>query len=144
MSHNTRDYARMMRKKGHRVTPQRVHVLDAVCACGRHCTLDEVQARLREMDPGISSATLYRTLSFLQEVRLVVAAQRADGRTVYEIAGSEPHHHLVCTRCGGEQQIGAQEVAGLFAEIEARYGFRPETDHLRLTGLCAACLNDEA
>ncbi|HHY89287.1 MAG TPA: transcriptional repressor [Chloroflexi bacterium] len=139
MSHNTRNYAKMMRDRGFRVTHQRRLVLDAVCEGGAHTTVDEIYARLQQKDPSISLSTLYRTLDFLTRLHLVVEARTPDGKTSYEIASLQPHHHLVCRTCGREEQIGPEEVQHLYAEIERVYGFLPDEDHLVLSGLCRSC-----
>jgi Fur family ferric uptake transcriptional regulator len=139
MSHNTRDYARLLRLRGYRVTPQRRAILDAICSAGQHATLEEILARLSAGPTPISRATLYRALDFLTHNGLVAAVPRADGKTVYEISAAEPHHHLVCQACGRELQIGHAEVEALFAALQLRYGFTPSAEHLTLHGLCAAC-----
>ena len=139
MSHNERDYARMLRERGYRVTPQRRMVLDAVCEGGGHLTLEEVHARLEQKEPPVSLATLYRALDFLVDQHLVVAAQRADGKTVYEIARLAPHHHLICQVCGAEVEIDHAEVGRLCDRIQDQYGFSLDCDHLTLRGLCREC-----
>ncbi|HZW05229.1 MAG TPA: Fur family transcriptional regulator [Anaerolineaceae bacterium] len=139
MSHNERDYAGMLRARGYRVTPQRRMVLDAVCEGGGHLTLDEVHARLEHKDPPVSLSTLYRALDFLVNQQLVVAAQRSDGKTVYEIARPAPHHHLVCRACGAELEISHTEVEKLYDRIRTQYDFSLDCDHLTLRGLCRKC-----
>jgi len=61
------------------------------------------------------------------------------GETVYEIPKPKPHHHLICRTCGKEQEIGPEAMDGMFALVEERYGFKAETDHLVMHGICAAC-----
>ncbi len=139
MTHNTRDYAALLRSQGFRVTPQRRLILDAVCEGGGHTTLEEVYARVHERAPVINRATFYRTLNFLCEMRLVVAADIGDGRTVYEIAGVQPHHHLVCRACGYVFQVDHEALAALFTQVDREFDFEIDMDHLVLFGLCAHC-----
>src|SRR5262245_9187430 len=100
MTHFDIDYVSIIHNAGHRVTPQRLLILDAVCEGGGHTTLGEIYARARVVDPSLDRSTLYRTLKFFVELGLVVAADMGDGETYYEIAKPHPHHHLVCRRCG--------------------------------------------
>jgi Fur family ferric uptake transcriptional regulator len=72
---------------------------------------------------------------------LVVSAETPTGETVYEIPKPTPHHHLICRGCGKEQEIGQDAMDGSFVLIARRYGFRVQTDHLVLYGLCAECQN---
>lgn len=138
MTHQHANYAAVMRARGFRVTPQRQLILDAICEGGGHTTPDEIYARVRAKSPAINRATVYRTLGFLCELRLVVAMQ-VGGHMVYEIAGDAPHHHLVCHRCNDIKEIGHHTLKALFAKIEREQQFRVDMDHLALFGLCKEC-----
>jgi len=141
MTHDTMDYEGIIRGAGHRVTMQRVMILDAVCAGGGHTTLKDIAARLHGMDPTIDRSSLYRTLKLFVELGLVVSAETPVGESVYEIriCKAHRHHHLICRQCGEEQEIGGEVLAGAFARVRDCYGFVVETDHLVLYGRCAAC-----
>jgi Fur family ferric uptake transcriptional regulator len=139
MSHTRHDYAALMRRKGFRVTPQRQIILDAICEGGGHTAFDEIFARVQAKSQAVNRATVYRTLDFLTELRLVTAADVGDGRLVYEIAGDTPHHHLVCLNCRQVTQVSHDTVKGLFARLEREQGFQVETNHLALFGYCRAC-----
>jgi len=139
MTHDTMDYEGVIRASGRRVTPQRVMILDAVCAGDGHTTLKQVYRRLHRMDATIDQSSVYRTLKLFVELGLVISAENATGETVYEIPKPQKHHHLVCRGCGGEQEIGHDAISGMVARIETQHGFRVEMDHLVLFGLCAAC-----
>lgn len=139
MTHNTVDYAALIRQKGHRLTLQRRIVLDAVCACRGHATFQEIFERVRAEHVGIDPSTVYRTLDFLAEINLITSSHVGD-QHIYEIAIGQPaHHHLVCRVCGAEVQIGDKEVAAALEAIGDAYGFTLEANHLILSGLCPAC-----
>jgi len=138
VSHQDWDYAALMHDRGFRRTPQRQFVLDAVCEGNGHTNADEVVERVQAKAPAVNRATVYRTLEFLREQRLVFAAD-IGGQTVYEIAGKEPHHHLVCLKCGQQISLAHHLVKPFFAEIERDSGFVVETNHLALFGLCREC-----
>ncbi len=139
MSHETMDYEGILHAAGHRVTLQRVMILDAVCAGGGHTTLKEIFTRLHRADPTIDRSSVYRTLKLFIGLGLVVSAETATGEPVYEIPKPKHHHHLICRTCGSEQEIGDDAMAGMFALVGRRYGFTVDTDHLVLYGTCAAC-----
>jgi Fur family ferric uptake transcriptional regulator len=128
-----------MRDRGFRVTPQRQLILDAICAGGGHTTLEEIYARVHCQAPAVNRATVYRTLDFLLKLRLVVAADLGGGRTVYEIAGEVPHHHLVCRACGACQELPHTAVQRLMARVARDQSFQIDMDHITLFGLCAEC-----
>lgn len=138
MSHTTLDYAERIRAQGFRLTPQRQMILDAICEMGGHVTPDAIYARVRDKAPAVNRATVYRNLDFLCDVRLVVAAH-IGRHTVYEIAGAQPHHHLICRQCGEVIQLGHDAVQGFFAQIDHQQAFQVDMDHLTLFGLCPRC-----
>jgi Fur family ferric uptake transcriptional regulator len=144
MTHHNIEYEEIIRAAGHRVTPQRIYILDAVCEGGGHTTLGEVYARVRQVDPSIDRSTLYRTLKLFVELGLVVSADTGDGETYYEIAKLQRHHHLVCRQCGKEQEIEHAVMQRMFDQIFQQYAFKADTDHLVLFGLCSACASQES
>ena len=139
VSHERLNYAARMREQGFRVTPQRQLILDAVCEGGGHTTFEEIYERVRAKTPVINRATVYRALDFFRRLRLVFSAE-IEGHTVYEIAG-QPHHHLLCRRCGGVEDLAGYHFDALAEHLFEAYGFRAELDHLVITGLCAQCLS---
>jgi len=137
MSHHQLDYETRMRERGFRVTPQRQLILDAVCEGGGHTTIEEIYDRVQAKAPAINRATVYRSLDFFRELRLVVAAE-IGGCTVYEIA-NKPHHHLVCRCCGAVQDFDGYHFEALSAHLRVEHGFQADLDHLVITGLCPRC-----
>lgn len=139
MAHRLLDYETIIHSAGHRVTPQRIAVLDAVCEGGGHTTLGQIYARVRAIDRSIDRSTVYRTLHLFTQLGIVVSADTGDGETRYEVARPQRHHHLVCRRCGREWEIDHAVVQRMFDEIRRETGFTADTDHLLLFGLCADC-----
>ena len=123
------------------MTPQRLLLLDAICEGKGHTTFDQIYERVKTKAPGINPATVYRTLDFLCELRLVVSAE-IDGDTVYELASETPHHHLVCRHCGSVQKLTDFHFQDLRDHLWQEHGFRADLDHQAITGLCAGCLED--
>jgi Fe2+ or Zn2+ uptake regulation protein len=141
VSHDLPTIASKLRGAGFRVTPQRQMILDAVCALGGHVTPEAVYEHVQATHPTISRATVYRTLNFLSELRILSAADIGGGHFGYEFAGPEPHHHLVCRACGDEVELPHSALRHFFAEVEAQHDFLVDDRHLSFSGLCAACRN---
>ncbi len=138
MSDHSTDYATLLRQRGFRMTPQRQIILDAIGDGHGHTAFDAIFARVQARAPSMNRTTLYRTLEFLHHQRLIFSAE-IGGQTVYEIAGEELHHHLVCTNCGTTEQMPHAAVKPFFAKIERDHGFLVQTNHLALFGLCSNC-----
>lgn len=124
--------------QGFRVTPQRQIILDSIQAGGGHVSLPEIIERAQSKLRALSLPTIYRTLDFLCEIR-VVTALRVGSTTYFEIAEEQPHHHLVCRNCGAVEVLPHVAVQNLFGKIERSYKFRVDMDHLGLFGLCSHC-----
>lgn len=143
MSHQALEYEEIIRSHDGRVTPQRLIILDAICAGNGHTTFAEIFARIEKDYPPLHRMTLYRALDFFLQIGLVVSAQIED-ETYYEIVRSEPHHHLRCEKCKTIFEIPHDMLKAAFDAIEHTYGFVVHMDHFMLVGLCSACQEDDA
>ena len=139
MSHNTTEINRQLRKSGYRVTPQRQLILDAVCELGRHVSPEAVYELVRRKTPSLSRATVYRTLHFLTEQRILAMVQMVDGRTAYEIAGAEPHHHLVCRSCDSFLELPHSVLRSFRRAMGTQYDFEIDVSHVSFFGHCTDC-----
>ena len=139
MSHQELDLASILHNKGYRLTAQRQMILDAVCDVGRHASPEEIYNRVQEKSSAINRATVYRVLKLLRELDLLSATVDASGRVEYEIAGGEPHLHFACRRCGANIEFSDESFVIYAQTLQHQYGFKVETDHITLTGLCTNC-----
>lgn len=132
-----------MRQLGLRLTPQRSVILESVAHASGHPTALEVYQQAHERLPGLNLATVYRALEALQDAGLV-ESMASGGQMGFALRDrSHPHHHLVCSSCGAESEVGGEVVAALAATLRRRTGFRLRTDHLTLTGRCRACAESD-
>jgi Fur family ferric uptake transcriptional regulator len=132
------DFAAQLHSRGYRFTPQRQMILEAVRQADDHVTPDDVYEQVHRRNPAISRATIYRTLDFLCEMRLIHALYWG-GQMYYEIAADEPHHHLVCRACGGMVECEHGLLQALFEAVEKKHHFTIDMDHVALFGLCRQC-----
>ena len=133
----------LIRKQGFRLTPQRQMIFDAVRELGRHCTPDEVYARVQRKSMAVNRATVYRTLDFLLKLGLVTTAHLRDNQVIYELVGQAPHHHLVCQKCDKIEVVDHALVQPLFNRIEREFEFEVKTDHFMLFGVCKECREED-
>jgi Fur family transcriptional regulator, ferric uptake regulator len=138
MSHTKIGYDQRIREQGYRLTPQREIIMELLCKIGGHATVNEVYERVHDQAPAIDRATVYRTLHFFRELNLVSATE-IDGELLYEVAGSTPHHHLLCHVCGAEQTFDDALLLDLIDHLQKEYHFTAEIDHLVINGRCQNC-----
>lgn len=132
------DLAARLHTHGYRLTPQRHVILEAVRQAGDHVTPEQVYETVHAQHPAISRATIYRTLDFLCEQRLIVAMHWG-GQMYYEIAGETPHHHLICRTCGAVAEIDRALIELLIESTAKKHRFTIDMDHIALFGQCRQC-----
>lgn len=89
-----------------------------------HPTVEELYLRVKERDPSVGHATIYRTLKLLVEGRLANPNRIGEDLTRYEpeIPG-EHHDHMVCAACGLIIEFEDPEIERLQELVAARHGF---------------------
>lgn len=126
------------RRRGVRVTAQRLAVYRALAGDTTHPTADSVYAGLREDMRGLSRATVYRILESLEKEGFVRRVSTTDGLGRFE-ANLARHQHLVCRRCGCIMDWNVEALEGLSLPRRGPAGFVPEDFDIRIIGTCGQC-----
>jgi Fe2+ or Zn2+ uptake regulation protein len=132
-----------LRSEGHRLTPQRLAILRILQEADNHLSPAKIFERARAWMPGMTEATVYRTLNFLVQHGLAFAAHIGNGQLVYENA-SHSHHHLICRACGSSQEIEHAPLEALYEQLQTSTGFQIDSLHVTFFGLCPGCQPAEA
>lgn len=132
-----------LRAKGYRLTPQRLAILDLLRDAEGHLTPSEVYKQASQKLPGLTEATVYRTLNFLAEQGLVLVAHIGHGQLVYEYA-QHNHHHLICKNCGEMMEVEHQELKQLYENFLDKTGYQIDTVHAAFFGYCPKCLDTDS
>jgi len=144
MSHESLNLAALLKGEGYRMTMQRQLVLDAVCEAGGHASPEQIYEIVRRSTDAVNRTTVYRTLSLLQELRVIDAIPSNGGHLRYEVSGPRAHHHLICRRCGEDFEISHDLFEPFLERISERYGFVIDMTHLSLQGFCESCFPGES
>lgn len=131
-------YLSVLRALGHRITPQRMAILRVLKSARGHLSPAEIYEKVAPELPGMTEATVYRTLNLLAEQGLVLVAHMGHGQLVYEIADHD-HHHLICRTCGRTQEVDHEALKTLYMNFLEKTGFRIDTIHTTFFGLCPDC-----
>jgi Fe2+ or Zn2+ uptake regulation protein len=143
MGETTATLREAFRKTGRRLTSQRRLILDILTESDEHLEADAVHERARNRAPGLSLATVYRTLAVLTELDLVEEHRLGEGHSHYEAVREEPHYHFTCQQCGKVIEFDAPLVGEIKRGLCKRMGFRVTRTHLHLTGTCKECRSQE-
>lgn len=129
----------LIRGRGGRITVQRRLVLEALARARHHSTAEQIAAYVRGRIPEIDVSTVYRNLEAL-EAAGAVTHMHLDGRvTRWHRADVEAHGHLVCRRCGSEEEVPLAVLEPLGRRLRKRSGFRADLAHSAIVGVCADC-----
>ena len=132
------NYAPQLRAKGLRMTPQRMAILHALIHSGGHLSPTQVYDSARKEFPSLTEPTVYRTLEYLAEKKILLAAHVGNGKIVYELAENQ-HHHLICHKCGGTVEVDHAPLERLYRQLESSTGYKLDSSHLTFFGLCPKC-----
>jgi Fur family ferric uptake transcriptional regulator len=129
----------ILRENGHRLTPQRMLVIEALHNADRHISAEELYEQLHSRYPYANISTVYRTLELLKKLNLVTETNLGEGYVRYHVAEKGHHHHLVCCNCG--KVIDLEDVAlhPLKDTLLQKYGFDADLRHLAISGECSGC-----
>lgn len=130
-----------LREQGYRLTPQRLAILQIIEDDGGHLSPAVIYERAVKRLPGLTEATVYRTLDFLARNGLVLVAHIGDGRLVYETAGHS-HHHLICRACGYSIEIAHEQLESLYQKFREQTGFQIDVCHVTFFGHCPGCAEE--
>lgn len=91
-------FMEVCRKKGLKVTHQRLAIYRAIAGSTDHPSADMVYREIRKQHPTVSLATVYKTLETFQRIGLVCPVGPFHENARYE-ANLAHHHHLICIKC---------------------------------------------
>ena len=129
-----------LRKSGFRWTNQRALIVRAALKNHDHFTAEELLEFCRKDDPKVSRATVYRTLSMLEEAGFVEGLETGGGGRRFEhVLGHEHHEHMFCRSCEKIIEFQDEEIQRRQLLAAKRVGFRIERHSLRLYGMCKEC-----
>ncbi len=132
-----------LQENGHRYTEQRAAVFRHVARSRVHPTAEDVFLGVRTEVPGISLATVYKSLETLVNCGLAKKLNPPDGSARF-CGRIEPHHHARCLTCGSVSdvagELGGWDIAALRAQAK---GFNLVGYELELTGYCSDCAPPE-
>ncbi|MDX2274192.1 MAG: Fur family transcriptional regulator [Hyphomonadaceae bacterium] len=122
-------------EKGMRMTEQRKVIARVISASHDHPDVEELHRRAVAVDPGISIATVYRTVRLFEESGILERLDFRDGRSRYEEAPEVHHDHLIDTKTGKVIEFVDPEIERLQQEIARRLGYKLVDHRLELYGV---------
>jgi Fur family ferric uptake transcriptional regulator len=130
-------------ESGHRLTPQRMLVIEALHNADKHISAEEIYTQLHSRYPYANISTVYRTLDLLKKLDLVTESNFGEGRVRYHVAEKGHHHHLVCNSCGKIIDLEESALHPLKDMLLQKYDFDADLRHLAISGECRRCRGEK-
>jgi len=138
------DLIEHLRAQGLRITEPRRLVCEVIATRhDEHLTAAAIYDIVQSGTDGqLDRATVYRTLDALEDAGAIRHGHIGHGPTVYHLADTVEHQHLLCTRCGRTVAVDRSVINDLLDAITDETGFVPDVDHFALGGLCRDCTGE--
>ncbi|MDO5528259.1 MAG: Fur family transcriptional regulator [Paracoccus sp. (in: a-proteobacteria)] len=117
------EFETALRRAGIRITKQRAAILRALASADDHPDAPALLERAREGAPGLSLATVYRTLSELQAQGVVLKLAFEGEPARFEPADQSHHDHMIDVDTGEVIEFTDERIERLQAEIAAAHGY---------------------
>lgn len=129
-----------LKNAGLKITLPRLKILQILESSPvHHLSAEDVYKQLLIANEEIGLATVYRVLTQFESAALVIRHHFEGGYSVFELAGTGHHDHIVCLKCGKVEEFSDREIEKRQRNIAAKLGFALTDHKLNLFGFCADC-----
>ncbi len=104
----------------------------------RHLSAEEIYKILLDEDAGIGLATIYRVLTQFETAGLVLRHNFGES-SVFELADTDHHDHMVCVNCGKIIEFYDDKIEQQQINIAKAHDFTIHDHSLCLYGKCKNC-----
>ena len=123
---------KLCQEKGLKMTEQRRVIARVLSDAEDHPDVEQLYRRASKIDPGISLATVYRTVRLFEEANILEKHDFGDGRSRYEEMREEHHDHLIDLKTGKVIEFTNTAIEKLQEEIAAKLGYKIVDHRLEL------------
>lgn len=135
------DFKQLLKKNGLKFTIQREVILETLYNSDEHLTPEALHKKIQETHPDLKAgiATIYRTLSLLENEEIVTSLSFGAQGKKYELGAKEHHDHMICTECGSITEFVDEAIEKRQHLIAEEYGFDMHDHSMQIYGICAKC-----
>jgi len=119
---------------------QREIILETLTENVVHPTAEYLHEKVKEKDPKISLATLYRNLNKLAENGIIKKIDGLEPSSHFD-HNTHKHYHFICTKCGKVYDVSAEVAPELIEKTQKLTDFTINSHDVVFTGICKDCKN---
>jgi Fur family ferric uptake transcriptional regulator len=131
----------ILKENSLKFTKQRELILKFLYENDDHFTPEDIYILLKKEYPeiNIGIATVYRTLTLLEESGIASSISFGAQGKKYELGLKKHHDHLICTECGNIIEFYDDTIEEQQEKIAKNFNFKM-TDHtMKIIGICKNC-----
>jgi Fur family ferric uptake transcriptional regulator len=135
------NFKNLLRTNNLKYTKQRELILEIIYNNDGHFTPEDIYNLIKQTYPTVTLgiATVYRTLTLLEESGIVSSISFGVQGKKYEFGLIEHHDHLVCMECGGIEEFIDKTIEKRQEEIAKKFNFEMRDHIMKIVGICQAC-----
>jgi Fur family ferric uptake transcriptional regulator len=135
------DFKTLLKNTGQKFTIQREVILDELYNSNEHLTPEELYNLIQQKHPDLKTgiATVYRTLSLLEDSDIVTSLSFGSQGKKYELGAKDHHDHMICTKCGAITEFVDEQIEERQHKIAEELGFKMEDHSMQIYGVCKKC-----
>jgi Fur family ferric uptake transcriptional regulator len=133
----------LLKKNGEKFTIQREVILETLYNSNEHLTPEALHQLIQKEHPELKTgiATIYRTLSRLEESDMVTSLSFGAQGKKYELGAKDHHDHMICTECGKITEFVDDEIEKRQHKIAESFEFEMLDHSMQIYGICKDCKN---
>lgn len=135
------DFKQLLKANGLKFTIQREVILEMLYNSDEHLTPEALHHLIQEKHPDLNTgiATVYRTLSLLEESDMVTSLSFGAQGKKYELGAKDHHDHLICVECGNITEFVDDAIEERQQKIADALGFKMQEHSMQIYGICKTC-----
>ena len=127
-------------KLGFKNSIQKDYILKVLFFTQEHLCAEQITAMVKkEYNIDVGIATVYRTMSFFEELNIVESLDVGDGVKRYELSLALHHDHLVCTSCSKIIEFTDELIEKQQEKVALKNNFKLKNHVMTIYGLCENC-----
>lgn len=135
------DFKQLLKDNSLKFTIQREVILEMLYNSDEHLTPEGLHHLIQEKHPDLNTgiATVYRTLSLLEDSEMVTSLSFGAQGKKYELGAKDHHDHIICTKCGSISEFVDEEIESRQKKIAEELGFVMQEHSMQIYGICKTC-----
>jgi len=138
-------FRNILSSNNYKLTSQREDILKVLIENqNQHFRADTLLKKVKEKNPDIGLATIYRNLELFCELDITNELDFDSSYKYYELNLDENHHHhLVCVNCDKIIEFNDEVLEKFEKKVEEKYDFEIVNHQIKFYGICKNCSKKE-